>query len=254
MALILGVDGCRGGWCAVPVESGPRIAVGDPFVVASFVDLIKLEPAVIAVDMPIGVPDSGYRVCDLEARSRLGRAWPRVFMTPVRAALEASEYREACLANQRVSGRQISRQCFGILPKIREVDDGMTPERQGRVFEAHPELAFAALNGGQAVLESKKGETGRALRWRLLRSAFRGLPEAPTAFRPLGCAVDDYIDALAVAWTGICISRGTAHRIPEAPATDAKGLRMEIWMPGMIARGVPFVGPIVRRRLSTPVR
>lgn len=39
-----------------------------------------------------------------------------------------------------------SKQCFAILPKIREVDRFMTPERQRSVFEIHPELCFLGMN------------------------------------------------------------------------------------------------------------
>ncbi len=58
-----------------------------------------------------------------------------------------------------------------------------------------------------------------------LRRRIRDLPHA--------CAVDDYIDALVAAWTAVCISRGSAQRIPSRPEMDDKGLRMEMWFPAV---------------------
>jgi predicted RNase H-like nuclease len=233
MTLVLGVDGCRSGWCAVPVEVTSQVVVRPPFI-ATFRELLDSGADVIAIDIPIGLPhDARNRACDLEARRLLGRAWPRVFLPPVRAALEATDYRVACDAHRRVTGRMISQQCFGILPKIREVDEAMKPAYQERVLEAHPELALAALNCGAPVLAGKTTAEGRAIRWELLRSVFPELASAPPSGRelPPGCAADDYIDALACAWTAVCALRGTARRVPEAPDTVARGLRMEIWIP-----------------------
>jgi predicted RNase H-like nuclease len=252
MTLILGVDGCRSGWCAVPVDAA-SCAVGEQFIAPSFDELRASGAAVIAIDIPIGLasgPDN--RLCDIEARHLLGRAWPRVFLPPVRGAIAAGDYREACTLNQWASGRMISRQCFGIVPKIREVDAAMKPGCQERVFEAHPELAFFALNDGHPVLEGKKTLEGRGIRWRLLRSMFPGLPPEPPRSRdlPPGCAVDDYIDALATAWTGICIARGTAERIPPEPETDGVGLRMEMWMPALTADNRQLSATAQTRRLA----
>ena len=56
---------------------------------------------------------------------------------------------------------------------MRELDallDSRPPLRN-RVFEAHPELAFARLNGGAPVLASKKTEEGQRVRLALLASA-----------------------------------------------------------------------------------
>ena len=66
----------------------------------------------------------------------------------------------------------ISQQCFGIIPKIREVDDYMTPELQGRVVEVHPELVFYEMSGGKSVKEGKKSKGGLAHRLELLAEAF----------------------------------------------------------------------------------
>ncbi|TMG01274.1 MAG: DUF429 domain-containing protein [Chloroflexi bacterium] len=55
--------------------------------------------------------------------------------------------------------------------------------------------------------------------------------ELPTELRGLS-QMDDYVDALACAWTALCVARGNARRIPSEPELDERGLRMEMWLPG----------------------
>jgi integrase len=50
---------------------------------------------VIAVDIPIGLPDAGRRQAGVLARKLVGPLWAPVFMTPVRPALEAPDYASA---------------------------------------------------------------------------------------------------------------------------------------------------------------
>jgi predicted RNase H-like nuclease len=93
---------------------------------------------IIAVDVPIGLPDSyqaGGRDCDRATRRRLGQARGRsVFAAPVRCVLEvlngpvlalAEKHQEACRRSRgsALHGKGITRQTFNILQKIREVDD-----------------------------------------------------------------------------------------------------------------------------------
>jgi hypothetical protein len=81
-------------------------------------------PQVIALDMPIGLPERGPRACDLEARRLLGpgRA-SSVFPAPIRPVLVATSYDDACQIRLQVEGKKLSRQAWVIVPKIREVDD-----------------------------------------------------------------------------------------------------------------------------------
>ena len=115
----------------------------------SFSEIMSLpeQPALIAVDIPIGLLDRaqpGGRPCDRNARILLGRARASsVFTPPIRAALKARAYREA----MRLNGAGMSKQAFNIMAKIREVDGVIEPGSQDRVFEAHPELAFIGLAG-----------------------------------------------------------------------------------------------------------
>jgi predicted RNase H-like nuclease len=153
---VAGVDGCRAGWVIALHDLARRtLAVR---VVRAFSSVLALAeaPAVVAVDMPIGLLDAavrGGRECDRQARALLGS--PRrssVFAPPVRAALAATTHAAACEANRASSGDcvGVTRQAFGIAGKLKEVDDAMTPALQGRVVEVHPELSFLAMAGRPA--------------------------------------------------------------------------------------------------------
>src|SRR5437870_4489813 len=93
MTLLLGVDGCPGGWCAVALEVGDgRARPAGARVYSSVAEILASDAAVICIDIPIGLLDvPGQRRCDVEARRLLGPAWPRVFIPPCRQALGAPD-------------------------------------------------------------------------------------------------------------------------------------------------------------------
>jgi predicted RNase H-like nuclease len=235
MTFVLGVDGCPGGWCCAAIDAERR-AVSEAFIRPSFDKVLESAADLICVDIPIGLLNTpGQRACDVEARRLLGGGrGPSVFPPPSRRALAFDEYARASTVNFELTGRYLNRQAFNIAPKIREVDEAMKAGVQERVREVHPEVAFMVLNGGRAMRLSKKTAAGRQVRWRLLRGVIEGLTANPSLPPELKgrCGTDDYIDALACAWTAVCVARGTAVRIPEAPPVDERGLRMEIWIPG----------------------
>jgi predicted RNase H-like nuclease len=181
----------------------------------------KPSPRVLGIDIPIGLLDRaapGGRECDLEARALLG--WPRassVFSPPTRRTLEARTFEE-CPPG-------ISIQTFGILPKIREVDE--LPSHK-RVVEVHPELSFYEMNGGVPIREPKKSAGGHRLRVRLLEKAWLVKLAPFLESRPRGVGRDDLIDAMAVCWTAERVLEKSAIRIPARPLRDSRGLRMEI--------------------------
>ena len=240
MTLVLGLDGCRAGWCAVMIEvrDGSALALA-PAVYSTFADALRTEARVVGVDIPIGLLDvPGQRTCDHEARRLLGRPGSSsVFPPPSRRASAVREYWEASAVNLDVTGSRLTRQSFNIAPKICEVDEEMSPGLQTRIYEVHPELCFWSLNCGERLNHKKKHKAGRAERWALLHAVLQHLPAAPPAPRdmPDGCAVDDYLDALAAAWTALCVFEGRAQRVPLSPQKDARGLRMEIWYPEILS-------------------
>jgi predicted RNase H-like nuclease len=236
MNWIAGVDGCKAGWVAVfkNMETG---AVHPPRVIRNFSELLVCpeNPQVIMVDIPIGLLDeavAGGRKCDRECRATLKERGCCVFSAPVRGCLDATSPEEAAEISRVSSPAKIaiSWQAFGIVPKIREVDECMTPELQSRVFEAHPELSFAEMNGGTAISIPKREPAGKAERRKLLMEhGFSNIPDRPNGCLRREVAGDDILDAYAMLWTAERKFCGQAVRVPESPLKDAKGLRMEIW-------------------------
>ena len=164
--------------------------------------------------MIIGLPDATQpvRTCDQIARQLLGPQRARVFTAPPREALQASDYPAACAAARAATGKAISKQCWNLFPKIRELKTIHDP----RIHESHPELVFARLNGGAAVAASKKNLAGQNTRLRLLRTALPGSIEAyldaDLQLPTVAYLADDCIDALALC--AAASSPTTLQRVP----------------------------------------
>jgi predicted RNase H-like nuclease len=230
--LAIGLDGCRAGWIAATwAGPGRRVAfdLHPTFALAAFADAGR-----VAVDIPIGLPQTGKRACDLAARAALpGPARSRVFLGLRRPLLGflPDDYPGAN-AWGKADGAGLSKQAWFILPKVAEVDAALIPADQARVHEAHPEVVFARLAGGRAVPRKKTAE-GRAARLALLENAGLRLPDGWDRLYPRKIAQpDDLIDAAACAvlarWAGRGEARPLAH--PQgAQGPDARGLAMEIW-------------------------
>lgn len=235
---LAGVDGCPAGWVAAfvrPHGDGIRIRV-----IPAFAEVLGApeQPAIIAVDMPIGLPDrAGGRGAENAVRPLLGQRQSSVFSVPSRRAVYAKDYDEARRIALATSDppRSVARQLFNIAPKIREVDQALraSSEAARRVFEVHPELAFWRLNGERPLLEPKKTrsrchEPGLALRRNLLIAA--GLPETVVAGDPpVGAGPDDLLDALACSTIARRLHAGIAQPFPDPPLRDSCGLPMAIW-------------------------
>lgn len=236
---LAGVDGCPGGWIAAFVQPGG--AACEIAVFPRFADVVVARKlAVIAVDMPIGLPERtgpGGRAAENAVRPLLGARQSSVFSVPARAAIDATDYRMACEMALATSDppRKVSKQLFNIAPKIREVDAVLRADTQlaARTYEVHPELAFWRLNGGQPLTEPKKVksrcyEPGLALRRRLLIAA--DLPAAVVNGKaPKGAGPDDLLDALACAAVARHLHAGLARPYPDPVPRDAYGLPMAIW-------------------------
>jgi predicted RNase H-like nuclease len=237
---LVGVDGCTGGWLAAFVQaSGDEVRLR---IVPHFSDVLAApeRPEVVAVDMPIGLPERtglGGRAAENCVRPLLGARQSSVFSVPSRAAIYAGDYGKACSIAQATSEppRKVSKQLFNIAPNIREVDEALraAPGAASQVFEVHPELAFWRLNGERALTEPKKVksrpyEPGLALRRGLLAAA--GIPADVVHSAPSkGAAADDLLDALACAAIARRIYAGLAQPFPNPPPRDAHGLVMAIW-------------------------
>jgi predicted RNase H-like nuclease len=229
---VIGVDGCPAGWIAVIWGNSLSHRL-----CPTFRDVLDLDGKIIAVDMPIGFPEKHGRSFDSEVRKVLGARRSSVFPVPSRAAVMCGDYREACSTNRANSEPQksINKQSFNLFPKMREIDELLrAAPLQHRVFEAHPEVAFWAMNGKLPVRHPKKQksqpfEPGIKLRRKLLAAAGFPLAKlAPLTYLKRDVAVDDLIDACACAWVARRILRGENLRFSGEPKTDQHNLRMEI--------------------------
>lgn len=227
--LFVGVDGCKTGWLCFTVDLHNQET--DFRILPHFADvLVDFKCAdVVAVDIPIGLPQSQPRACDIEARRRLGK--PRsssVFPAPIRPILRSTNYEKACRKSLKITGKKISKQAFGILSKVREVDQVTSPGLQDWVYEVHPELSFSALNGGKAMQLGKLSAIGRGERLKLLSIPF---PQIRTHLEQLErrlAGPDDLLDAAVAAWSAVRIGQKQAVHLPDEPEFDTTGLRMEI--------------------------
>ena len=235
--ILAGVDGCPGGWVAVISDEGlqrPRTLV-----VSAFSELRQAsgQPVdVICIDIPIGLAEKGPRQADLQGRMLLPGRASCVFPAPERPLLkfamehgigEPDGYATTNSWSRAKQGHGVQKQAFNIFAKVAEVDSYLQGHRGQRVYEVHPEVSFAAMNGGEPMRLNKKGVPGRAERIKVLAERF---PASISGIeKPRGAKQDDLYDAFAALWTASRIARGEAKRIPAEPERDSTGLDMAIW-------------------------
>jgi predicted RNase H-like nuclease len=236
-----GADGCRAGWIVAFRRAGQN-GNGVTFrVAASIADIFqKHRSPCLAIDIPIGLPDRtgrGGRGPERLVRPLLGARRSSVFSVPSRSAVYSDDYGEACARALATSDppRKVSKQCFHLFPKIREVDAYLRDRRDlaHRVFEAHPEVAFWRMNGNIPLTQPKKASGGiwqPGLEERRLLLLRNGIPGESLAWElPRGVGQDDFLDALANLLVAERIFRGEARVFSADPASDAFGLPVAIW-------------------------
>jgi predicted RNase H-like nuclease len=224
----VGVDGCPAGWFAVRqcADSG-RVDHAVHVTIASLLAWAP-APAIIGIDIPIGLLESGHRACDSAAKSLLGaRRGQSVFHTPVRQTLcsldllPPDDYQHALATHRAVTGVGISKQAFYLLKKIAEVDAALitSPVDTSRVFEVHPEVSFAARRAafdGQPLIgitESKHTQAGHDIRLALLPIEYRSRVEQALLERKGQASAytrDDVLDACICLWSALKID-GSVH-------------------------------------------
>ena len=231
---LAGVDGCRAGWFAI-VENLACNSF-EPVITSSFDSLLEelADCALIAVDIPIGLPNSGPRTCDLLARKYLSpKRGSSVFPAPIRPVLGASTHKDASEIRRSIEGKGVSIQSFAISKKIREVDNVLRGNREiaRRVVEIHPEVSFAAMASGIPMLCKKARTAGHHERVEHLRHhvPIEAIDFGLAAYALGAVAKDDILDAFAALWTARRIRAGTACHFPPTAETDPYGLDMAIW-------------------------
>jgi predicted RNase H-like nuclease len=233
MAVVAGVDGCKGGWFCVAKDAGAdSIGFG---IYNDAKDLLyqQPEPTIITIDIPIGLTEAGPRTCDIEARKLLGPRRSSVFPAPIRPALQGNTRKEADSISRKVDGRGVPAQAFAIYSKIREIDNILSakPQLQERIKEVHPEVCFWALNDKKAMPNTKKSKEGKEQRRNLISKVFGTeiIDKIRTEYRRNTVSTDDIHDALVALWTAERILKGKGGRIPNPSPLDKCGLHMEMW-------------------------
>jgi predicted RNase H-like nuclease len=224
---ITGIDGCRSGWLIV--EATSDLSKAELHFASNWHDA-NSSSAIVAVDMPIGLSRNGVRQCEVEARKVISPCGSRVFKTLPRGALRFAQ--ENWLAANQWSKERgfggISKQVWNIRQKIKEIDEAITPVGQVRVREAHPELAFARLNGGRPLASKHTGAGLKARQELLERAGFTNLGKWLRDLRGKGAKADDLFDACVLVLTARNHLRGEGREVPAREERDARGLKMAI--------------------------
>ena len=195
----IGIDGCKAGWIAWIVSGNetPEFKV-----VKTLEELVDdLTGSTTLIDMPIGFSDSltPDRLCDKAARRFLTRKrGSSVFPVPCREAVYQTDYIAACKANVEQLDKKFSKQTWGIVPKIRELDELIESHPSLSIRESHPEVVFAALKG-EPLTFSKRTQEGKEERLSIIQQLAPqwcdGLSLAILNTKRKDVAIDDIYDA-----------------------------------------------------------
>ncbi|MFY9837713.1 MAG: DUF429 domain-containing protein [Xanthobacteraceae bacterium] len=218
MHTFIGLDGYPGGWVAVYLEKTRQ-----RFHYAANADrLLDVPHERAMIDIPIGLPQRGYRDCDRAAKEIVGSS---AFVGARSNVWLFEEYDDANAHYWKEKDTGISLQLWHLKDKLREINVMITPAMQERLQECHPELVFWRLNGKQP-LPSKKTPRGCLLRIKLLKEhgVFR-IEEWLAQRYGTGIRCDDLIDACACA----IAARDSQFRLPPHNPPSEQGIRMEIW-------------------------
>lgn len=235
---LCGVDGCRNGWVvASGILVGGRVEHLDARVIPTIGAIEKLNPNIVAIDIPIGLPTAarkGGRIAEKEARKMLvGRA-SSVFSSPCRRVLQAADYQQALTFSRNSSPDNIglSKQTWNIVPKIKEVDGFLQANQRwvSQFFEVHPELAFTEMSSffTGSKFPSKHTTQGLEVRHQALvqNGIDLNLVHHEDGMRKV--KLDDYLDAFACLWSAVRIAKGKAMKVPQQVQHDELGLPMQI--------------------------
>lgn len=225
-----GIDGYKGGWIAVAIDSGSfgRAQVSWDSSLSDLVEHVSADMSLI--DIPIGLSSGpNDRIVEQVVRGFMPGKTSSVFNSPCRQALEAKTYEDAKATNLSELGKSLSKQSWSIFPKIKEADLLAQSAGQQNAKEGHPEASFTVYRNGAPILASKKSAKG-------LFSRIAALSEIGFEFSGLAddlpnkhnAAADDLIDAAILAWSANRVLNNNHRSFPEHPVKDNVGLEMAI--------------------------
>lgn len=243
--LAIGLDGARGGWVAArlrgaSVDGRSRRGWTTELLAVERIQGVEAlrtgggRGAKVAIDLPIGLPDAvELRGCDLEARELLADRRSSVFAPPPRPILGATSFADIqawVKKNQEdePSAKGLSRQSFGLVSKVREVDEWLLADssREQWFFECHPELAFQHLNNSRQV-PSKRSPAGLVQRLQLVLKEFPDAEERLHDFAAPRVDLSDALDAYACLSVALRHCQGRTEELGGGEC-DTNGLRMRM--------------------------
>lgn len=228
----VGIDVCKGKWIAVCITEN-QFEVDKYDSIKEICDKYSDSDSII-IDMPLGLPEDANDVRpECEARKHLKGKASSIFNVPCRQAVYAKDYESANEINREILGVGLSKQSFGICSKIREVDEFFkdNPEWKNKLLEGHPEICFSKLNNGKAILENKTKSDGQMIRLEILTKYYSKSDLVINKFLsdvPARKKLDDVIDALCLATTGLIGLKYKFKIIPDIPMEDKRDIKMQM--------------------------
>lgn len=228
----VGIDGCKGKWVAVCLAE-KQFEVNKFNNIEEVCNKYKNADSII-IDMPIGLPQSNEDIRpESEARRFLKGKTSSIFNAPCRQAVYAEDYTKAIEENKENLGISLSPLSYAICGKIREIDEFINdnPQWKNRLVEGHPEICFAKLNNDKAILENKTKPDGQEKRLEILRKYYADSDLVINKFLkdvPARKKIDDVIDALCLAITGVIGLENGFETIPEVPMEDKRRIKMQM--------------------------
>lgn len=223
---VLGLAVTRTGWVGAVLDSSGH---GTPHLVEG-VTLEEVVSAagdvtVVALDVPMGLPDEGRRAADGEARKLLAGQGSTVLTTPVREAVYAATFGEANAISRERVGSGLSQQAYELRRRIMEVDAYVRRELPFRIVEVKPELAYAELAGSPLASRRRSADGARERREVLAKAGIFAPAQAP-----IGVGTDSMLDACAAAWTAHRVKNGGARTLPAQPEVFSDGISAAVWV------------------------
>ena len=220
MTTVIGIDGCRAGWITAKILDNQLISFQ---IIENLNDdyLKQSNLTHIGIDIPLQLSHTGKRLAEIEARGLLKKRACTIFSPPTLNALRAKNYIDACEVNFKECGKRISKQSWNLFPKIKEAHKFLENNSISKleVFEVHPELSFMAMNDMNLIEASKKTETGKEIRIKLIQKFFPNFSfeSVRNQYKKNQVLDDDILDSISVLWSTQRIVDNIAQFVPKDP-------------------------------------
>lgn len=222
----VGIDWSHGKWLTVKLTN--RFATMKHF--SNIREICEYYCGInrILIDIPIGLPENAKEAMlrpDQSARNylKVTNRKSSIFNVPFRQMVYSTTKADFWELRDNL-GAKVTPQSFGITNSIRDVDDFLDSETQwkNKLLESHPECAFQALNFGNGLEYSKYTEEGIKQRVQILSKYVDNIESLMISVSKK--EHPDILDALCLAVT----AKLKYKTIPDFPASDSKGLKMQI--------------------------